>query len=53
MGPDQAAEAVRAMDPEFAVPMHYGTMPGSKKGGEAFKKAVGGKTVVLPQEEAL
>lgn len=53
MGPDQAAEAVRAMDPRFAIPMHYGTMPGSKTGGADFKKAVGEKTVVLMEEEPI
>jgi len=53
MGPEQAAEAVRAMDPRFAVPMHFGTMPGSKKDGAAFKQAVGEKTVVLTEEEPI
>jgi hypothetical protein len=33
--------------------MHYGTMPGSRKDGAAFQKAVGEKTVVLTEEEPI
>jgi len=53
MGPDQAVKAVQSMAPEFAVPMHYGTMPGSGNGGELFRKAVGEKALILTQEEPL
>ncbi|HTB22299.1 MAG TPA: MBL fold metallo-hydrolase [bacterium] len=51
MGPEQAARAVEAMAPEYAVPMHFGTMPASKGDGLAFKKAVGERALILPQEE--
>ena len=53
MGPDQAAQAVRMMEPDFAVPMHYGTLPGSRGGGDSFRRAVGDKALILPEEEPL
>ena len=53
MGPAQAAQAVQTMRPEFAVPMHYGSRPGSRKDGAAFQAAVGAKALLLPEEEPL
>lgn len=51
MSPAQAARAVRAMNPDYAVPMHYGMLPGSRGDGAAFKAAVGEKAVLLEEEE--
>jgi L-ascorbate metabolism protein UlaG (beta-lactamase superfamily) len=53
MGPLQAYRAVAAMWPEYVVPMHFGTMPLSRGDGLAFKKAVGDRALILPEEEPL
>jgi L-ascorbate metabolism protein UlaG (beta-lactamase superfamily) len=39
MGPREAADLVKAIDPRFAVPNHYGWPAGSPANAEAFKKA--------------
>jgi L-ascorbate metabolism protein UlaG (beta-lactamase superfamily) len=53
MGIDEAAEAVRRIQPHIAVPMHYGReIPGSKANGRYFLQAVNGgvQAVELPIE---
>ena len=50
MGPKQAAEAVALMKPEYAVPMHYGSLPGSKGDGARFCKLVGARGVRMERE---
>lgn len=39
MNPQEAADLVKAIDPRFAVPNHYGWPVGSPANAEAFKKA--------------
>ncbi|HZA61140.1 MAG TPA: MBL fold metallo-hydrolase [Actinomycetota bacterium] len=39
MGPEEAAGLARAIEPEVAVPNHYGYEGGSASDGEAFQKA--------------
>lgn len=49
-----ASEAVKAaldIKPKAAVPMHYGSIVGSRKDAEAFKKALEGKIEVLILEK--
>jgi len=46
MTAEEAAQAVDAIKPKIAVPMHYGVIVGSKKDAERFKELVGGKAQV-------
>ena len=45
MNAKEAAEAVDAIKPEIAVPMHYGLIVGNKNDGEDFKKNVKNKAI--------
>ncbi len=40
MNADEAVEAVKAIKPEIAVPMHYGSVAGSREDALRFKKKV-------------
>ncbi len=55
MTAEEAAEAVKAMDGvELAIPMHWGTIVGSRRDAEKFKELVEplGVKVVIPEREA-
>ena len=43
MGPEDAARAVRFVQPKAVIPMHYNTFPPIKQDGEEFKRRVAGK----------
>ena len=44
MGPDQALEAVKLIQPEVVVPMHYNTWPPIEQDAEAFARRVEAET---------
>jgi L-ascorbate metabolism protein UlaG (beta-lactamase superfamily) len=44
----QAAEAARRINPQVAIPMHYGQVVGSDEDARMFAAAVGDRAVVLP-----
>ncbi len=46
----EAAEACRSMDVKLCVPMHWGTIVGSRSDAENFKKACG-KAVIMEAEK--
>jgi len=48
----QAAEAALAINPELAIPMHYGAIVGSEQDALDFKQALEGKVdvLILPKE---
>jgi L-ascorbate metabolism protein UlaG (beta-lactamase superfamily) len=50
MTADEAAQAARAIQPEIAVPMHYGAGIGTADDGERFSVLYGGEVIVLVQE---
>jgi L-ascorbate metabolism protein UlaG (beta-lactamase superfamily) len=53
MGYDEAVEAVRLLNPQYAIPMHYGQeIPGSKDDGRHFCQMVNGgaEAIELPIE---
>ena len=37
MNPDEAAEAAKSVNPKIAIPMHYGTIIGTRADAERFK----------------
>ena len=47
MTPIEAAEAARRIDPGVAVPMHWGTVIGSRADAEAFVSAAPVETRIL------
>jgi L-ascorbate metabolism protein UlaG (beta-lactamase superfamily) len=47
MTPSEAAEAARRIDPGVAVPMHWGTVIGSRADAEAFVKAAPVETRII------
>jgi len=51
MTADEAVEATLTIKPQIAIPMHYGSIVGSKKDAEKFAKALEGKieVIVLPK----
>lgn len=53
MTPKEAAEAAMDINPEVAIPMHYGSIVGTKDDAAQFEKALAGKikVVTLPLEE--
>jgi L-ascorbate metabolism protein UlaG (beta-lactamase superfamily) len=53
MGPEEAAQAVKAIKPLIAVPIHYGFKNGHEKNGEEFKSIVNGtvKVEIMKMEE--
>lgn len=57
MNPDQAAVAVRWVEPKLVIPMHFATLPFLVQGAESFVNSVTGscdaKVVVLEPGEAV
>ena len=53
MDPYEAANAVNVIMPEYAIPMHYGSIVGSKQEAEIFKKEASAftKVIILEKEE--
>lgn len=51
MTSEQAVEAAKAINPELAIPMHYGAIVGDKKDALDFKKALEGIIDVLVLEK--
>ncbi len=49
MTAEEAAEAAQVMDPQIAVPMHYGSRIGRKDDGQRFAHLYGGETVIPKQ----
>jgi L-ascorbate metabolism protein UlaG (beta-lactamase superfamily) len=51
MTADEAVEATLTIKPQIAIPMHYGSIVGSKKDAEKFAKALEGKieVIILPE----
>ena len=47
MNPEEAAEAVRTINPEIAIPMHYGGIVGSIEDAEKFREMSPGKVKIL------
>jgi L-ascorbate metabolism protein UlaG (beta-lactamase superfamily) len=47
----EAAEAADVFKPDIAVPMHWGSIAGSKKDAEEFKKLAKCRVEILEQEE--
>jgi L-ascorbate metabolism protein UlaG (beta-lactamase superfamily) len=45
MTADEAAEAAKAVKPKIAVPMHYGSVVGSARDAEKFKKLLDGSGI--------
>lgn len=46
MTAEEAAEAARVLEPQIAVPMHYGSRIGGKDDGQRFADLYGGKTLI-------
>jgi L-ascorbate metabolism protein UlaG (beta-lactamase superfamily) len=44
MGPDDAAEAVRLLQPKLALPSHYGTWPPIEQDAAAWARRVAAET---------
>ncbi|PIP18436.1 MAG: Zn-dependent hydrolase [Parcubacteria group bacterium CG23_combo_of_CG06-09_8_20_14_all_35_6] len=49
MNAEEAAEAVKIINPKAAVPMHYGSVVGSDADAARFKGLVGEKAVVMEE----
>ncbi len=47
----EAAEAVKNMKIKLAIPMHYGSIVGSERDAEEFKRLAGCEVVILKKEE--
>ncbi len=50
MNATQAAEAAATIGAKLAVPMHYGSIVGSKEDAEKFSKMFSGKTIIMERE---
>jgi L-ascorbate metabolism protein UlaG (beta-lactamase superfamily) len=52
MTAEEAAEAALTIRPKRAIPMHYGTIVGSRKDAEIFAEKLRGKVdvIILPPE---
>jgi L-ascorbate metabolism protein UlaG (beta-lactamase superfamily) len=46
MTAEEAAEAARVLQPQIAVPMHYGSRIGGKDDGQRFARLYGGETLI-------
>ncbi len=44
---EEAVEAARKIDPQVVIPMHYGSIVGSRKDAERFRELWPGKTVIM------
>ena len=51
MTAQQAAEAANAFKPKLLIPMHWGTIVGSKADAEMVKKLFKGETKILTPEK--
>jgi L-ascorbate metabolism protein UlaG (beta-lactamase superfamily) len=51
MTADEAIRAARAMDPEVAIPMHYGAIVGDQTDAERFKDQLAGKIEIVILEK--
>jgi len=51
MNASEAVKAAEEIQPKIAIPMHYGSIIGSRKDAEEFEKQFTGKTIVLEREE--
>lgn len=52
MTAEQAVKAALAIEPELAIPMHYGTIVGGNQDALTFKKALDGKIPVMILEKS-
>lgn len=52
MTPKEAVQAVNAVKPKLAVPMHFGTIVGSIEDAQEFRDSVTGCEVHIPTKEA-
>lgn len=50
MNAEEAARAVKAINPEIAIPMHYGDIVGSLEDAERFRKISPGKVQILKRQ---
>jgi L-ascorbate metabolism protein UlaG (beta-lactamase superfamily) len=53
MNPKEAAEAVNIFKPGIAVPMHWGSIVGSEKDAQEFKRLAQVKVEIMKEEEKL
>jgi L-ascorbate metabolism protein UlaG (beta-lactamase superfamily) len=47
----EACEVVSVISPKVAIPMHYGSIVGSKKDAESFVECSGEKGIIIPQKK--
>ncbi len=47
----EAAEAAKNMGLKIGIPMHYGSIVGSERDAEEFKRLAGCEVVILKKEE--
>jgi L-ascorbate metabolism protein UlaG (beta-lactamase superfamily) len=47
MNVEEAVEAVKAIKPKYAIPMHYNSIVGSKEDAERFEKLASEHTKVI------
>jgi len=50
MTADEAASAAKAINPQVAIPMHYGEIVGSRADAERFQELYEGEVTILPLE---
>jgi len=53
MTAEEAAEASKNMRIKVAIPMHYGSIVGSERDAEEFKRLAGCEVVILKKEEEI
>jgi len=51
MNPDEAALACKAIGPKLAIPMHYGSIVGTKDDAQTFTELAECDTMILTQGE--
>ncbi|MCR4406617.1 MAG: MBL fold metallo-hydrolase [Anaerolineae bacterium] len=51
MTADEAVQAAQAINPQTAIPMHYGEIVGDQADAEHFRKLYKGETIILPLEK--
>ncbi len=51
MNASEAAQAANTISPKVAIPMHWGSIVGSEKDAETFKKEFKGNVVILKREK--
>ena len=50
MTADEAVEAVSAIKPKIAIPMHFGAIVGTREDAEKFKKKAKAEVHILEKE---